>query len=603
MEPKDKINLKEKIAKLPLSPGVYLMKDKHGKIIYIGKAKQLKNRVSSYFNNSDTHSHKTEKLVENICDFDYIVTHKELDALVLESSLIKQHRPKYNVLLKDARGFNYVKITAGGFPRLIYTHNAEDKSAQYIGPYANGFTIRQSVVDANRIFMLPSCAKKFPDEFNKGRPCLNYQIKRCMGVCLGGISEEDYRLRVKAAIDYIKSGSKKSVDSLTAEMEEAAQQLDFEKAARLRDHINAILRTDSVQSVQSKKTTDYDIVAIATNTGLAAATIIKYRSGRLTDKESFYLGSESDEILEEFLIEYYSDNVPREIYLDREIEDKELIGEYLKTKITVPKRGEGLTQVMLTKNNASEYLALKIGRTAKEITALEELAKLLGLSKIPEYIECYDISNIGENVKAGGMVVYRNGKPYKKGYRKFTIKEVIGLDDYACMREVISRRFTRYLSVGDDAREDYGFYKLPDLILLDGGTGHVNAVSGVLNELGIDVPLFGLVKDSKHKTRAIAAKGEEIQVQANKSVFTMLTKIQEEVHRFSVTFTREKHKKEAFALTLTQVEGIGQAKAAALLKKFKTKTALKAASLDELQETAKINQEKAQELQEFIKGM
>jgi excinuclease ABC subunit C len=582
------------------------MKNKTGDIIYVGKAKHLKNRVSSYFVNTDAHTVKTAKLVDKIKEFDFIVTLTELDALVLESSLIKQHRPKYNILLKDARGYNYVKISggvSGKYPRLTYTHSTDDKNAEYIGPYANGFTVKQSVADANRIFMLPSCTKKFPEEFNKSRPCLNYQIKRCMGVCLGGISEEEYKSRVKSAINYIKTGSKESVKRLTAEMTAAAESLDFEKAARLRDQINAIKRVDSVQSVQSSKTSDYDVIAVARVAGFAAATVIKYRNGRLTDKESFYLGDEYDEaqMREEFLLEYYSDGgIPPEIYLDGETDNKDLIGEYLsgksgrKLSVIVPKRGEGAAQVALTKSNALEYLTLKTGRAAKKAAVLEELAKLLGLPKIPEYIECYDISNIGESVKAGGMVVYRGGEPYKRGYRKFTIKNVSGLDDYACMREVVGRRFKRY------ADGDKGFSTLPDLILLDGGTGHVSAVSGVLRELKLEISLFGLVKDSKHKTRAIASAGGEIRINANRSVFSLLTKIQEETHRFSVGFTRGQHKKQSMALTLTYVPGIGEAKAEALLKRFKTKAALKAATPDELRETAKISEAKARELRDFV---
>jgi excinuclease ABC subunit C len=548
------------------------MKDKSGKVIYVGKAKSLKNRVSTYFVDTVT-SPKTIKLVENIHDFDYIVTLKELDALVLESSLIKQHRPKYNVLLKDARGFNYVKISAGDFPRLTYTHNATDKSCDYIGPYANGFTIRQAVIDANRIFMLPSC-KNFPP-----KPCLNLHMSRCIGVCRGEITAKDYQQRVKSAIDYIKKGSKESVKRLTAEMSQAAENLDFEKAARLRDQIAAIKRTEAVQQIQSKKLTDYDIIASADT----AIAIIKYRNGKLTDKENFDLGDLFD--LRGFLLEYYTDEAPKELYLETEIEDQDLLAEFLKTKITIPKRGEGLAQIMLVKTNASEFLAQKIGRKSREAAILKDLANLLGLSEPPEYIECYDISNIGDSVKVGGKVVYRNGKPFKKDYRKYNIKTVDGLDDYACMREVVQRSL--------NGRESEA---MPDLILLDGGKGHVSAVQ----ELNLNVPLFGLVKDSKHKTRAISSAGGEIEIQSNKGVFTFLTKLQEEVHRFSVTFARDRHKKSSFALTLTQIPGIGQAKATALLKHFKTKSALKSASIDELRQVAKINQETAEKLCELL---
>jgi len=538
--------LRAKAAKLPAEPGVYLMKDKAGGIIYVGKAKRLKNRVTSYFTGLDSHTPKTAKLVSQIRSFDTIVTSKELDALVLECSLIKLHRPKYNILLKDAKGFSYIKISSGDYPRITNVFRNDDKTAKYIGPYASGFTVRQAVDNANRIFALPSCNKKFPEEFNKSRPCLNYQIKRCMGVCLGKISKEEYADIVKAAVNYIKSGGKESVRALTAEMEAAAETLDFEKAARLRDRIRAIKRAEEIQSVQPSGQGNYDIAALAENTGIVAAAVVKYRNGVLSDKECFYLGGESvnGQTRREFLLEYYSerrDNPQKilELHLDGECEDKELLEEYLNVKITVPKRGEGLVGVTLAKSNALEFLSQRVDRTAKELDALEELAKILGLNKTPEYIECYDISNIGENVKIGGMVVYLNGRPLKSGYRKFTIKSVDGIDDYACMREVLSRRLARYFD------NDKAFSRLPDLILLDGGSGHVSAVRETLNESGLDLPLFGLVKDSKHKTRAIAADNGEIEISSKKSAFTLLSRIQEEVHRFSVSFARDRHSRQS----------------------------------------------------------
>jgi excinuclease ABC subunit C len=308
-------------------------------------------------------------------------------------------------------------------------------------------------------------------------------------------------------------------------------------------------------------------------------------------------------MLSDFLREYYTDaaNPPSEVFVESEIEDMELLESHLKLKIAIPKRGERLAQIMLAKSNAAEFLTLKIGRKSKEIAVLEELAKLLGLTKAPEYIECYDISNIGETTKVGGMVVYRNGKPLKSAYRRFIIKNVDGLDDYACMREVVHRRFTRLINETPPAESGHtSAGSVPDLILVDGGLGHVSAVKSVLDELGITVNLFGLAKDSRHKTRAVVSTGEEIQINANKSVFALLTKMQEEVHRFSVTFAREKHKKTSFALSLTEVSGIGETKAAALLKQFKTKQALKTATVDELRETAKISIEKAEELKNFI---
>lgn len=469
------------------------MKDdvgENGKIIYVGKAKKLRNRVSSYFVDKSDRDIKTAKLVEHIRDFDYIEAPTEHDALVLESNLIKQHQPKYNIDLKDSKGFNYVKVTAGDFPRLIYTHNTNDKSAKYIGPYVHPFTIKQAVSDANKIFMLPSCRRRFPESFKKEKACLNHRIKRCIGVCQGEITSKEYKKIVRSAIRYIKGGSKASVERLTREMETASENLDFEKAAQLRDQITAIKRVEIAQQTAQK------------------------------------------------------------------------------LNLQEPKHTQPYRNAILI-----------------------ELAKLLGLPKPPEYIECYDISNIGEDVKVGTMVVYKNGKPLKKAYRKFNIKYVAGLDDYACMREVIERRFT-----GEVSQQ----MPPPDLILLDGGAGHVTTVKSVLTQLELDVNVFGLVKDSKHKTRAVATFGGEIEIQSNRGVFTFLTKLQEEVHRFSVEFARVKHKKSSFALSLTEVSGIGQAKATALLKHFKTKAGLKSATAEELSEVAKINKDKAEELKKFI---
>lgn len=596
--------LREKANKLPLSPGVYQMKDSGGKIIYIGKAKALKNRVSSYFRAVESHNAKTYRLVQNINDFDFIVTPTELDALVLEASLIKLYSPKYNILLKDDKGYNYIKVSGGDYPKITYALQTDDKNAEYIGPYTSGYTVKQAVEESNRLFMLPTCSKKFPRDIGKERPCLNFHIGRCMGVCKGKISSEEYKKSVGQAISYIKNGSKQSIERLTEEMEEYAEKLEFEKAAKLRDRIAAIQKAELTQHIYSSKTSDYDVVAAAVNMDKCSVAVVKYRGGRLVDKENFFIGEENDssQTREDFLVEYYSDKteMPREIYLDTELEDKELLEKYFvgkcghKVAITVPKRGEGLTQVTLAKSNAEEYLSLRVGRTAKEISALEDLKNILGLSKTPEIIESYDISNMGEETRVAGMVVFKNGRPFKQGYKKFNIKYVQGIDDYACMQEVIERRFRRYLD-GDES-----FAPLPDLILLDGGKGHVAAVKEVLDKLNVQVSLFGLVKDDKHRTRAIAKEGGEIQVNGNKNVFSLITKIQDEVHRFSINFQRKQHKKKQYELELTRIHGIGEAKAAALLKEYKTKKAMKEATAAQLAQTAKLSKETAEELYLFI---
>ena len=598
--------LRDKSNKLSLSPGVYLMKDKTGKIIYVGKAKALKNRVTTYFHALESHNAKTRKLVDNIYDFDFIVTSSELDALVLECSLIKQYDPKYNILLKDDKGYNYIKITKEPYPRISYVLNCKDENAEYLGPFTSGFTAKQAVEEANRIFMLPSCHKVFPRDFRKERPCLNYHIKRCIGVCTGKIKQEEYNEMIRSAIEYMQNGSKASVEQLTEQMYEASENLEFEKAAKLRDRINAIEKMKDSQEIFSDKTFDFDVIALAQNVELASVAVMCYRGGRITDKVNFFIGDEyeSGQMLSDFMIGFYSERperLPKIIYLDKQPDDSAVLEEYFaslcghKVKLTVAQRGEGLSRVLLSKKNASEYLSMKVGRTVKEINALEDLAKLLGLSKIPTIIESYDISNLGEDSRVGGMVVYRNGRPYKAGYRKFTIKNVVGQNDYACMQEVIRRRLQRYLD-GDES-----FAPLPDLILLDGGKGHVSAVHKVLDDMNISVALYGLVKDEKHRTRAIAAEGEEIQINANKKLFSLLTNIQDEVHRFSLSFQQQTHKKKTYELELTKIKGIGEAKALALIKHFKTKQALKEATADEIAAVAKIKSDKANEVQLFIR--
>lgn len=595
--------LREKSNRLPLSPGVYLMKDKSGLIIYVGKAKALKNRVTTYFHNNSQHNEKTLKLVDNIYDFDFICTKTELDALVLECSLIKLHQPKYNILLKDDKGYNYIKISREPYPRITYSLNTNDENADYIGPFTGGYTVKQAVEEANTIFMLPTCKKCFPSAFGKERPCLNHHIKKCMGVCRGKITSEEYRKIIDEALDYLKNGSKASVEQLTAEMERAAENLEFEKAARLRDRISAITRLAHSQKILDYKQ-EYDIVGAAQNVGMASFAVIKYRGGRLIDKENFFIGDEYDPsaMRRDFLLSYYSEreDIPKEIYIDEEFEDTELITQLLRekaghaVKFVIPHRGDGMAQVTLAKRNAGEYLALKVGRTAKEISALEDLKNLLGLEKIPYIIESYDISNFGDTGMVGGMIVYRNGRPFKPSYKRFNIKTVVGQNDYACMQEVLRRRMQRYLD-GDE-----NFAPLPDLILLDGGKGHISAVSEVFDELKIDVPLFGLVKDSKHRTRAIARAGGEISVSANRGLFSLLTNIQDEVHRYSISFQRVKHKQKTYTLELTEISGIGGAKAQALLKAFKTRQGMKEATVDELRAAAKVSAEKAKELYDFI---
>ena len=426
--------LRDKTSKLTTSPGCYIMKDKMKKIIYIGKAKNLRNRVTSYFRKCQDHLPKVWKMVSHVYDYDFIVTDSEFEALVLECSLIKQYTPKYNILLKDDKGYSYIRVTNEDYPRLQAVLQKYDDGAEYIGPYTSSFAVKQAVIEANKVFMLPTCTRKFPQDFRKQRPCLNMHIKQCMGVCTGKFSKEEYNSIVRQAVDYIRNGSSDSVERLTDEMNKAAEELDFELAAKLRDRIQAIQKAAESQKIINDDIRDTDIIAIAQNGEMACASVIMYRGGRLFDKASYFLGEKDDSIKmrEDFLMQYYSskDSIPKDILLDEDITNGEIIEKFLRQKydhavnISTPKRGQFLRLTTLAKSNATEYLSIKVGRTSHEITALEELAKALGLPKTPKYIECYDISNLASTNMVAGMVVFENGRPCKKYYKKFSINSI-----------------------------------------------------------------------------------------------------------------------------------------------------------------------------------
>lgn len=600
--------LRDKTSKLTGSPGCYIMKDQNGNIIYIGKAKNLKNRVTSYFRKGQDHLPKVWKMVSHVYDYEFIVTDSEFEALVLECSLIKQYTPKYNILLKDDKGYSYIRVTNEPFPRLQSVLQKYDDGAEYIGPYTSSFAVKQAVIEANKVFMLPTCNRKFPQDFNKARPCLNHHIKQCMGVCTGKISQEEYNNAVRQAVDYIKNGSQQSVERLTDEMNAAAEELNFELAAKLRDRIAAISKAADSQKIIDPNMKDTDIIAISQNSEKACASVLMYRGGRLFDKADFFLGEKEDqsEMRESFITSFYSsrDFIPKEILLDEPIENYELLEKWLREKsnhavhISTPQRGHLLRLTTLAKSNASEYLSIKVGRTGKEIVALEELAKALELPKPPRFIECYDISNLASSDMVAGMVVFENGRPCKKFYKKFSIKTVSEQNDYACMCEVLERRFRNYFE-----KTDEGFSTLPDLILLDGGQGHVNTVTPVVRQMGITVPIFGLVKDSKHRTRAVATGGGEISLTKSRSAFNLVTRIQDEVHRYAITYQAQKHKKTSYQLELTKVKGIGEKKAVKLMTEFKTKDNLKKATVQQLAKAAGVNEQTAQQLFELIQEM
>lgn len=588
--------LRKKAMKLPLHPGVYIMHSRDDTIIYIGKAKALKNRVSQYFGSDKNHNEKVRRMVSNVEYFEYILTDSEFEALILESSLIKQHQPKYNILLKDDKGYSYIKVTAGDWPRISETKQVLNDGAKYIGPYLSAWTIKDTVEEARKIFRLPSCTRKFPQEIGRGRPCLNYYIKQCCAPCRGHVSQEEYNEAVQEALDFIRGGTSDSVRTLTEKMNEAAENLDFELAARIRDRITAINKLKERQKVVASRVPEQDVIALVLGGEKVSIQVFRFAGGRLYDRESFLLNAddEPEQIRSEFVMQYYSmrDKIPPVITIDGPVNDDGVLEEWLtkkaerRVKFHIPQKGEQKQLVEMCRTNAAEALAQAMGRaTGRETSALDELRQLLNLPKTPEYIESYDISNLAGGENVAGMIVFENGRPLKSAYRKFKIKTVVGQDDYSSMREVIRRRFEEYRA----ADKPEGFGRLPDLILLDGGKGHVGAIRPLLREMGIDVPVYGMVKDDKHRTRAITEDGGEIAIQSTRAVFTLVSSIQDEVHRFAIGYHRQQRKKATISTTLTSIPGIGETRAKALMKHFTTIRAVSEATEEMLEETPGMN--------------
>ncbi|MBR6620818.1 MAG: excinuclease ABC subunit UvrC [Clostridia bacterium] len=597
--------LRSKSMSLPLRPGVYLMKDKQGTIIYVGKAKALKNRVSSYFGSHYNHTKKVIRMVENVEDFDYIVTDSEFEALVLECSLIKQYSPKYNILLKDDKGYHYVRITKELWPRIDAVMQLNDDGSEYIGPYTSSFAVRQTVEQVKKIFKLPQCGKTFPVP-HKQRPCLNFHISQCAAPCAGKISHRDYVDSVNQAIEFLKGGSEALVKSMQEEMEAAAENLEFEKAAALRDKINAVTKFGEKQKVVSADVAEQDVFALSQTADKACLAVLRFFAGRLCDTEHFLIENPEDpaQARYELLMRYYSmrERIPPRILIDSLPADCDLLSEWLSGKLgkkvsfAVPQRGGQLKLLEMCRSNAAEKLALSIGRRGADTQALDELARLLGLEKAPEYIESYDISHTAGTENVAGMVVFKNAHPYKAAYKRFKIKGFDGQDDCASMAEVLERRFRHYLEENakpEGEKRDEGFARLPDLILLDGAQMQVNAVKAVLLQLGVDVPVFGMVKDSSHRTRAITGDGGEISINSKRSAFTLVSTIQEEVHRFAIEYHR-KRRSAGISTTLIQIEGVGKKRAAALMKEFKSVLAISKASVEQLSAVKGVDKRTAQ---------
>ena len=600
--------LREKAMRLPLLPGVYIMKDKNKKIIYIGKAKALKNRVSQYFGSERGHEEKVRRMVAQVEDFEYIVTDSEFEALVLECSMIKQHTPKYNILLKDDKGYNYIRISAEVWPMIRKARKIEKDGARYLGPYTSSWTVKNTVDEVRKIFKLPSCKRRFPRDIGKGRACLQNYMGYCSAPCIGKISREDYQESVRDAVSFLQGGSQNALPEMTRRMETAAENLEFELAARLRDRIGHIKKFGEKQKIVASKIAEQDVIALSQSGGLTCFEVFRFTAGRLYDRESFLVGDvgEPEASRREFIEQYYSirDSIPPRVSLDGAAEDEELLAEWLSRKagrkvhLVHAQIGEQAQLVEMVRKNAAERVAQELGRSSREVAALDELGRLLGLSAPPAYIEAYDISNFAGQNNVAGMVVFSDGKPLKSAYRRFKIKSFEGQDDYGSMREVITRRLTEHEKHRDEGE---GFGRLPDLILLDGGKGHVSTIRPVIRQFGLEIPVFGMVKDDRHRTRAIAEDGGEIAIRAQRQVFTLISKIQEEVHRFAIGYQKTAHKKKTLGMSLLEAPGIGDSRVRALMKHFKTVTAIKAASMEELAAVKGMNRPAAERLYQWIR--
>ena len=600
-----KAELYQKACMLPLLPGVYIIRDKSDTIIYIGKAKRLRTRVSQYFREGVPHDNKVSQMIAHAFSFDVIVCQSEFEALVLEASQIKAHTPKYNILLKDDKGYSYIKVTQEEWPRLTFVLQKEEDGAEYIGPYTSSFAAREMAESAQDAFLLPRCSRRFPQDIGRGRPCLNAHIGKCMGVCSGRISCEEYNRAVKGAVHLIRYGKKDIIKTLTKRMEEASERLEFETAALLRDQIAAITKVTEGQKVVVDESLEMDVVALAGTPDSVCAAVLRYRHGRLTDKREFVFHDRADleGVREEFLARYYLDDeeIPRIVAVDELPPDADALQRALGEKrgsevqLYVPQRGDKARLVDMAHTNAVERLARERGRTAREQKLLDELAQVLGLAAAPRRIESYDISNWGDGTSVCGMVVFRDGKPSRADYRRFKMKTVAGTDDYASLAETVTRRAGEY-AARTAAGETGGFAEKPDLLLMDGGRGQVNAAKAALaGTLLADVPLYGMVKDSRHRTRAIVdSDGGEIALSMHRGTFTFITAVQDETHRFANAYRKQQMRQKSYSSTLTRVPGVGEKLAKALMARFGSVAAVRAADPDALAQTPGVGPKLAQ---------
>lgn len=603
-------DIQEELKKLPGKPGVYLMHDADDTIIYVGKAISLKNRVRQYFQTSRNKGPKIERMVTHIARFEYIVTDSELEALVLECNLIKEHRPKYNTMLKDDKAYPYIKVTVNeDFPRILFSYQMKKDKAKYFGPYTSAGAVKDTIELLRKLYDIRSCNKSLPKEIGKDRPCLYYHIHQCKAPCQGYISKEEYGEQIKKAISFLNGNYNDMIKELTGKMTEAAEEMRFEQAAEYRDLIDSVRRIGERQKITNSDGEDKDVIALAMDKEDAVAQVFFIRNGKLIGREHYYLriGEEEQksEVLLTFMKQFYSGTpfIPREIMISEEIAEQELMEEYLsskrgqKVRIRVPKKGSKEKMVELAERNAQIVLDQDRERIKREegrtVGAVKEIARWLNLPSI-DRIEAYDISNISGFQSVGSMIVYEKGKPKRADYRKFKIKSVEGPNDYASMKEVLSRRFLRGI------QEDSGFERLPDLIMMDGGRGQVNIALEVLEEMDLAIPVCGMVKDDKHRTRGLYFRNVEIPIDRNSEGFKLITRVQDEAHRFAIEYHRLLRSKGQVHSILDDIPGIGPTRRKELMRHFQGIDDIKAATVEELSGLPGMNKKAAEQVYTFF---
>lgn len=601
-------NIPEELKKLPEKPGVYIMKDKEDNILYVGKAVVLKNRVRQYFQKTNK-TERIKKMVSQIDHFEYIVVDSEMEALILECNLIKLHRPKYNVLLKDDKMYPYIKITLNeDYPTLRIVRKKFNDGAKYYGPYTNAYAARETVDYLNKIYSLKQCRKIFKDG-KRETPCLNYHIKKCMGICTGNVSKEEYRKVIQQVMAVLDGKSEELLKQIKSEMEEASQNLNFEKAATLRDKMNSIQNLMQKQKIDIYTENDLDVIGIVKHLDRASIEVFNIRNSRMIGGENFLLkevGEEpEEELVATFIKQYYTgDNVPSKIMFKQELPEQELIREWLlatsgrkSIEFKIPKKGEKLKLIEMAEQNATIAIKNKTDALENE-SILLELMEVLNLEKLPKRIESYDISNISGTDTVAGMVVFENGKPKRSDYRRLKIKTVEGQNDVACMKEALTRRL-KY--VVDKTLEKNPFGPAPDLILMDGGITQIRAAQEINDFYGLSIPIYGMVKNDKHRTRALMdIDGREISIAGRAQLFNFVTFLQDEVHNTAIEYHRKLREKNIRKSALDEVEGIGEKKKQALLKHFKSVEKIKEASIEELCEVDGISEKIAQKIKETL---